>query len=355
MPSKECLAKGDNHSLPCTGHAAVNTAQDTAGHLCCWSTVQAHVQLDVCHGPQVLLSRAVPQLECPQPVSLQGDPRCRTCCLPLWNFIRLLLAHSSSLSLSLGMVTLPSSISVHPRSLPCPPFWCHLQIWQVHSVISSLIKMLDKTSPRTVPCSSSLVTSLQVMYNPLASTFWAGPSNTVECYNYFVCCVPTSVADTAAQWLNFERKKNRKLESAVTPGTPWSGVYYALLSLSAVLIKLMRTFLPCPCGRKLCKRQAPPKLVIVLGTPSFSWFSKGSKMEFTDPCALNLDRAEALCCRKVIISTEQTLLSTWGNQKASRLRIGKIYCHFASFHPYSFLFSMLLSVFPILRHLILLH
>lgn len=70
------------------------------------------------------------------------------------------------------------------------------------------------------------------MYNPLASTFWAQPSNTVECYNYFVRCVPTSAAYRAAQWLNFERKKNRKLESAVTPGTPWSGVYYAWVQSS---------------------------------------------------------------------------------------------------------------------------
>lgn len=177
------------------------------------------------------------------------------------------------------VVTLPSSISVGPHSLPCPPFWCHLEMWQVHSVIScrSLIKTLNKTSPSIVLCSSSLVVTFQVMYNLLASTFWPLPSNPVKWSDintlWFV------LPPVLHKWLRSDstsREKYSKLESAVTPGTPWAGVYYALLSLSSVFIKIMRIFLPCFCGRSLCKRWAPPKLVIVLGTPSCSSSSKDS-------------------------------------------------------------------------------
>lgn len=181
--------------------------------------------------------------------------------------------------MSCWVVTLPSSISVGPHSLPCPSFWCHLEMWQVRSVIScrSLIKTLNKTSPSTVLCSSSLVVTLQVMYNLLASTFWPLASK------------PVKWSDITTLWFMFppalhkrlcsdstSKEKYSELESAVTPGTPRSGVYYALLSLSSVLIKMMRIFLPCTCGRSLCKGWAPPKQVIVLGTPSCSWFSKDS-------------------------------------------------------------------------------
>lgn len=97
-----------------------------------------------------------------------------------------MLAHSSSLFRSLWMVTLPSSISAGHHSLSCPTFWCHLWTWQVQSVMSSsfLIKMLNRTSPSTVHCSSTLVNSYQVTYMLLASAFRAWTSNLVDCYNH---------------------------------------------------------------------------------------------------------------------------------------------------------------------------
>ena len=51
----QCWADGSDHSPQFAGNTSPHTAQDTVGHLCHKGSALAHVQLLVCHNPQILL------------------------------------------------------------------------------------------------------------------------------------------------------------------------------------------------------------------------------------------------------------------------------------------------------------
>lgn len=178
IPISKVLRRGGNHSRGPRVRASVCTAQDALAFLCCQDLLLACAQLAIYEHLQILISKAAPKLVRSQPVSPQGLflPCCSTWHLFVLNFIRFLLANSSSLSGSFRMAILPSSIWIGP------PVWFHLQTWwECTPFISSrlLIKMLNRTGPRRDSCGTPLIAGVQVEYNSLTTTLFARSSNQV--------------------------------------------------------------------------------------------------------------------------------------------------------------------------------
>lgn len=92
--------KGENHLSQPPGNVLPNGAWEAVGLLCYNAALLASVQFVVYQDPQVLLCKDALQLFRPSMYSHMALflPRCRTLHFPLLNFLRLLLAHFSSLS-----------------------------------------------------------------------------------------------------------------------------------------------------------------------------------------------------------------------------------------------------------------
>ncbi|KAK4811045.1 hypothetical protein QYF61_015749 [Mycteria americana] len=164
----QCRVQGHNHFPSPAGHTIPDTSQDAIGFLGHLGTLPAHVQLTVNQHPQVLFRRGSFPATLPQACS------CRTLHLALLNPIQLTSAHRSSLSRSLCRAFLPSSRSTLPHNLVSSA-----NLLRVHSIPSSrsLIKILNKTGPKTEPWGTSLVTSRQLDLTPFTTTLWARPSS----------------------------------------------------------------------------------------------------------------------------------------------------------------------------------
>lgn len=156
MSTNKCWGEGHDHFHEFTVYLIISIAQDTSGFFSCQGTLLPHVQLAVYQNPrfffaELLPSCAVLRLYYCHRLFL---PVCRASYLPLMNFQRFLLVHSSGLSRSLWKATLSSSV--------IDTIWCPLEVW-VHSLTShSSIKMLKRKGPRTDPCATALVTRLQL-------------------------------------------------------------------------------------------------------------------------------------------------------------------------------------------------
>jgi len=96
-------------------------------------------------------------------------PQCKTLYLSLLNFIRFLLAHSSSLSRSSCRVTYPSKVSSSPLSL-----LLLANFIRVYLILSSrsLKKILNSTGPNTNPWGTPLVTDCQFEKELFTTTLW---------------------------------------------------------------------------------------------------------------------------------------------------------------------------------------
>lgn len=143
MQSNECQVKGVNHFPQSTVRASVCAAEDTIGHICCQDTLLPCAQLAV--GPSwALFAKLLPRCPVSSLYCCQGLflPRGRTGHLSLLNFMRFLLAHSSSLPGSLWMAALPASMSSTPLSLGLS-----VDFVRVCSVFSSILltETLNKT------------------------------------------------------------------------------------------------------------------------------------------------------------------------------------------------------------------
>lgn len=133
--------------------APLDTAQNTVGLPCCqrypwlmFNLVSTNIHRSFCH--KVL----------PQPVQLKGVPPSQVLdLLFVFCLVRFLSAHSSSLSGSIQMVAL--SLSILFCSLSLPPVWLPPANFNSnHSTASfrSLIKMLNGTDSRAVPCGTAV-------------------------------------------------------------------------------------------------------------------------------------------------------------------------------------------------------
>lgn len=128
---------------------------------CCWPSplpelTVGSVQITVCQDLQLLSEELLPSLfHCKEMVHLG----CGTSYFLLMDFMTVLLSHPSWLSKSLWITALPSSALT-------PLFVDGAFI----SSSKSLLKILNRIGPRIDPCSTALVTYLQVENNhwPLA-------------------------------------------------------------------------------------------------------------------------------------------------------------------------------------------
>ena len=109
----KCWAEWDNDLLVSAGDALVGATQHPVGCLCHSSTLFTYIEFIVHQEPQVPFHRAAVHLGRSQPVPHCWIMFCQVQVLTfsLLNFIRLLLAHSSSLSRSSCRVALPSEAS----------------------------------------------------------------------------------------------------------------------------------------------------------------------------------------------------------------------------------------------------
>jgi len=98
----QCGAEGKDHYSQAAGNTPARAAQDTISLICSKDILVAYVQLGVC---QVLFCKAALQVVDPSVYWCMGLLllRCRTWYFPLWNLMRFLSAHFSSLSRSLWM------------------------------------------------------------------------------------------------------------------------------------------------------------------------------------------------------------------------------------------------------------
>lgn len=137
----------------------MNRVQVAVDHLCCQRTPLAHVQLSVYQHLLGLFRKSAAQTSRhASPHSLDESKGllhlwCRTQHLSLLNFVRFLLAHSSSMSRSFWMAALPTSM------LTVPSAWSHLQISWVTNTLSPPLVIFkdikqDRSQDRPLQCST---------------------------------------------------------------------------------------------------------------------------------------------------------------------------------------------------------
>ncbi|KAK4825193.1 hypothetical protein QYF61_025121 [Mycteria americana] len=147
----QCRVQGHDHFPSPAGHTIPDTSHDALGLLGHLGALPAHIQ-----------------------AAVDQHAQCSTQHLALLNLIQLALAHRSSLSRSLCRAFLPSSRSTLPHNLVSSA-----NLLRVHSIPSSrsLIKLLNRTGPKTEPCGTPLVTGRQLDLIPFTTTLWAQPSS----------------------------------------------------------------------------------------------------------------------------------------------------------------------------------
>jgi len=144
----QCLVQGHHHLSTPAGHTIPDASQDAVGLLEHLGSLQAHVQLAVDPHPIILFRWAAFQPLIPNSVVLHGVVVTQVQHLTLWKLIQLASAHRFSLSRSLCRAFLPWSRSTLPPNLVSSA-----NLLREHSIPSfrSLIKMLNKTGPKTEP------------------------------------------------------------------------------------------------------------------------------------------------------------------------------------------------------------
>lgn len=142
--------KGKNHLPQPPGNVLPSGAWEVVGRLCCNGAVLADVQFLLHQDPQVLLCKTAFQLFNPSLYSCMDLSllKCRASHFPSLNFLRLLLAHFSSLSRFLWTAEQPSGLSTTATRFVSPA-----NLLRAHSVQTSrsLMMMLNSIDASTNP------------------------------------------------------------------------------------------------------------------------------------------------------------------------------------------------------------
>ncbi|KAK4813748.1 LOW QUALITY PROTEIN: hypothetical protein QYF61_023684 [Mycteria americana] len=155
----QCRVQGDNHFPTPAGHTIPDTSQDAIGFLGRLGTLLAHIQPAVDQHPQVLFCQAAFQPLFPKPVALHG-----VVVTQVWDpALGLVKPHTINLSPSIQPVQIPLSFLPSSRSTLPPKLVSSANLLRVHSIPSSrsLIKILNKTGPKTEPWGTPLRTVLR--------------------------------------------------------------------------------------------------------------------------------------------------------------------------------------------------
>ncbi|KAK4828429.1 LOW QUALITY PROTEIN: hypothetical protein QYF61_026525 [Mycteria americana] len=171
----QCRAQGHNHFPTPAGHAIPDTSQDAIGLLGHLGTLLAHIQAAVNQYQQVLFSRAAFQPLFPKPVALHGVVVTQVQDLTLG----LVEPHTIGLSPSVQPVQIPLAFLPSSRSTLPHNLVSSANLLRARSIPSSrsLIKILNKTGPKTEPWGTPLVTGRQLDLVPFTTTLWAQPSS----------------------------------------------------------------------------------------------------------------------------------------------------------------------------------
>ncbi|KAK4821248.1 hypothetical protein QYF61_016547 [Mycteria americana] len=172
----QCRVQGHDHFPSPAGHIIPDTSQDAVGFLGHLGTLLAHIQAAVNQHPQVLLCRAAFQPLFPKPVALHGVAVAQVQDLTLG----LVEPHTIDLGPSIQPVRIPLQSLPTLKHINTPAqFGVICNLLRAHSIPSSrsLIKILNRTGPKTEPWGTPLVTGCQLDLTPFTTTLWAQPSS----------------------------------------------------------------------------------------------------------------------------------------------------------------------------------
>lgn len=176
-------------TLLCLMYPKIQPALWVPGHAAglCWAAVTQHPDIPFCCYPSLYLC------------SLLLHPRCRTWCIPLFNFMMLMIVEWCSVSKSYFKASHPSRDSRAPPSLA----YC----WGWISLLHPTLKVWNSAGPRIEPWRTPLVT----VHQPGAASF----TKPFEQY----CCASSSPSKKWTclphRWTLFRRMSWRMVSKAL--------------------------------------------------------------------------------------------------------------------------------------------